>query len=92
MHILLPHKQFGADVVFFIRSMISRRLLLLVMAQCKNHRNVELKTLIVGIRTVTPRLGLEEYEPPGILRLSFSPLEQELALRTINAQKIFLKA
>ena len=49
----LPPKHFGPDLLFFLRSKVSGKLLL-VMAQCKNYSEVSLKDLIVGVRTVTP--------------------------------------
>ena len=49
----LPPNHFGSDLMFFIRSMVSKKLLL-VMVQAKNHHDVVLKVLIEGVRTVTP--------------------------------------
>ena len=49
----LPPKHFGPDLLFFLRSKVSGKLLL-VMAQCKNYSQVPLNDLILGVRTVTP--------------------------------------
>lgn len=49
----LPPNHFGPDLMFFIRSTVSKRLLL-VMIQAKNHYEVKLRVLIEGMRTVTP--------------------------------------
>ena len=48
-----PPNHFGSDLMFFIRSTVSKQLLL-VMAQAKNHHVVKLQVLIEGVRTVTP--------------------------------------
>jgi len=48
-----PPKHFGSDLMFYIRSTVSKKLLL-VMAQAKNHSQVKLQDLIEGVRTVTP--------------------------------------
>ncbi len=49
----LPSKHFGPDLLFFLQSKVSGKLLL-VMVHCKNYSEVSLKDLIVGVRTVTP--------------------------------------
>jgi hypothetical protein len=48
-----PHNDFGPDLLFFVRSKESDKLLL-VMAQAKKYDSVEKETLINGVRTVTP--------------------------------------
>lgn len=48
-----PSNSFGPDLLFFIRSKISQKLLL-VMIQAKKYDQVDKDTLIEGIRTVTP--------------------------------------
>jgi hypothetical protein len=48
-----PPESFGPDILFFVRSMVSKKLLL-VAAQCKNYHKVERTDLLVGVRTVTP--------------------------------------
>jgi hypothetical protein len=47
-----PPESFGPDVTFFIRSVVSRKLLLIV-AQCKKYGKVEKGDLITGVRTVS---------------------------------------
>ena len=49
----LPPIHFGPDLLFFLRSKISGKLLL-VMVQCKNYLDVTLDDLLTGVRTVTP--------------------------------------
>lgn len=49
----LPPNNFGPDLLFFLRSKVSGKLLL-VMVQCKNHSEVKLDNLIAGVRAVTP--------------------------------------
>jgi hypothetical protein len=49
----LPPIQFGPDLLFFLRSKVSGKLLL-VMVQCKNYSDVALDDLVTGVRTVTP--------------------------------------
>lgn len=48
-----PPNDFGPDLLFFVRSKESDKLLL-VMVQAKKYDSVEKETLIQGIRTVTP--------------------------------------
>ncbi len=48
-----PPESFGPDLLFFIQSTISERLLLVVV-QCKKYDKVEKAVLVNGIRTVTP--------------------------------------
>ena len=68
-----PPKHFGADLLFFIRSMVSKRLLL-VMVQCKNYLEVKFQDLIEGVRTVTPDWLWKSKNIKVFIFLGFSPL------------------
>ena len=48
-----PPNYFGPDLMFFVQSTISNKLLL-VMVQANEHNDVTLQVLIKGVRTVTP--------------------------------------
>jgi hypothetical protein len=70
----LPPKHFGPDLLFFLQSQVSGKLLL-VMVQCKNYSQVPLDDLIVGVRTVTPD-WLWKSKDAKVCILAFSPFEQ----------------
>ena len=69
----LPPNHFGSDLMFFIRSAVSKQLLL-VMTQAKNHHEVTSQVLIEGVRTVTPDWLWKSKGIKVCIILEFSPL------------------
>ena len=49
----LPPESFGPDILFFIESKVSKKLLL-VLIQAKNYGDVKKAVLVNGVRTITP--------------------------------------
>jgi len=73
----LPPEHFGPDLLFFLRSKVSGKLLL-VMVQCKNYSDVALGDLTTQVRTVTPDWLWKSKDTKACTILGFLHLNSDL--------------